>query len=197
MKKIKSLLYYLFVYPYYKIQFKQLGSMCRIVNPLKIEGYERISVGSNVIIQYKTWLAALPLTGLDDCKLTIGDSCRIGNFNHIFATSEISIGNSVLTADKVFISDNLHSYGDVRMPITDQPIKQLKSVSIGNGSWLGENVCVLGSSIGKGCVIGANSVVTKDIPDYCVAVGAPASIIKRYSVDKNEWLKTDKDGNFI
>jgi len=75
------------------------------------------------------------------------------------------------------------------MPILKQPIKQLPPMTIGDGTWLGENVCVLGVSIGKNCVIGANSVVTKEIPDYSVAVGAPARIIKKYNLNTNRWEK--------
>lgn len=77
-----------------------------------------------------------------------------------------------------------------------QPIKQLNHVRIGEGAWLGENVCIIGASVGKQSVIGANSVVSKDIPDYCVAVGAPAIIVKRYNFDKNQWEKTFPDGTF-
>lgn len=60
-------------------------------------------------------------------------------------------------------------------------------MEIGEGTWLGENVCVIGAKIGKHCVIGANSVVTKDIPDYSIAVGAPARIIKQYNFKENVW----------
>ena len=62
---------------------------------------------------------------------------------------------------------------------------------------MGENVCIIGASVGKHCVIGANSVVTKDIPDYSIAVGTPAKIIKRYDFNKERWCKTDYAGNFI
>src|SRR5690606_32270085 len=103
-----------------------------------------------------------------------------GNFSHLYATGLVDIGNNVLIADKVYISDNLHSYEDVNIPIWKQPIKQLREVRIGNNSWIGENVCIIGANVGNHCVIGANSVVTKDIPDYCIAVGTPAKIIKRY-----------------
>ena len=68
---------------------------------------------------------------------------------------------------------------------------QKHDVEIGEGSWLGENVCVLGAIIGRHCVIGANSVVTKDIPDYSIAVGAPAKVIKRYDFTTNSWQKID------
>ena len=68
---------------------------------------------------------------------------------------------------------------------------------IGDGVWLGENACVIGVSIGKNSVVGANAVVTKDVPDYCVVAGAPAYIIKRYNFEKKEWCKTNKEGQFI
>ena len=70
-----------------------------------------------------------------------------------------------------------------------QPIKHIGDVEIGDGSWLGENVCILGASIGRNCIIGSNSVVTKDIPDYCIAIGSPAKIIKRYNLKTKEWQK--------
>ena len=94
--------------------------------------------------------------------------------------------------NKVYISDNLHSYADLSKPIIEQPIKQLKKIRIGEGSWIGENVCVIGASIGKHCTIGANSVVTHDIPDYSVAVGAPARVVKRYNEMTQKWEKIEE-----
>ncbi|MEP6803971.1 MAG: acyltransferase [Flavobacterium sp.] len=158
---------------------------------------KNISIGKNVNIAYKTWLAAVPHTYTEKCELIIGDGSSIGNFNHIYATESIIIGENVLTADKVYISDNLHDYQDINIPIINQPIKQIGTVIIGDGTWIGENVCVIGVKIGKNCVIGANSVVTKNIPDYCVVVGSPSYIIKRFCLDTKEWKKTNKMGDFI
>ena len=70
-----------------------------------------------------------------------------------------------------------------------QGVTQKRDVVIGNGSWIGEHVCIIGASIGRHCVIGANSVVTRDIPDYSVAVGSPAVIIKKYDFNLNKWIK--------
>lgn len=64
---------------------------------------------------------------------------------------------------------------------------------IGEGSWLEVNVCVMGATIGKHCVVGANSVVIHDIPDYCVVVG----IVKRYDFATKQWRKTDPQENFL
>lgn len=178
-------------------QFKQFGTKAAIFQPLKIDGKKNISIGNKVIIQYKTWLAAVPLTGAENCDLIIEDGACIGNFNHIYATKSIVIGKNVLTADRVYMTDNLHSYNNIHLPIIKQPIKQINTVHIGDGTWIGENACIIGAKIGKNCVIGSNSVVTKDIPDYCVVAGIPARIIKRYCEDRKDWYKTDKIGNWI
>ena len=169
-----------------RFRFGHLGFLSRVQSPLKIDGGHNIFIGRHVIIQYKTWLAAVPLTGATS-KLIIEDGCIIGHFNHIYSTHSIIIRKNVLIADKVYITDNIHGYDRVDLPVMQQPIIQKGKVEIGEGSWLGENVCVIGATIGKHCVVGANSVVTKDLPDYTVAVGAPAKVIKRYSFDSERW----------
>lgn len=172
-----------------RVSFGSIGKMVFIFSPLKIEGKKYIFIEDNVHIYYKTWLYALPITDSENCKLIIGKNSTIGNFNHIVTTHSVVIGNNVLTADKVYISDNIHRYEDIEVPIKEQGVLQKKEVRIGDGSWLGENVSVIGATIGKHCIIGANSVVTKDIPDYSVAVGVPAKVIKKYNFDMGKWEK--------
>ncbi len=196
IKKINLLLYYLFRYPVYKMLFGKIGPSSRLIYPT-IDGYSNIYIGSKVYINDRAWLACLPITGDRNCKLIIGDGTYIGRFSHIYAVSKIEIGKKVLIADKVYLSDNLHGYKNIELPIIDQPIEQTNPVIIDDGAWLGENVCVIGARVGKNSVIGSNSVVTKDIPDYCVAVGSPAIIIKRYNFETKQWCKTNPDGQFI
>lgn len=181
--KIKSII----LYPF------QFGGFCRssrIDSPLRLDGKENIVIGDKVLIQKYTWLGALPLSG-EKVELQIGDRCVIGHFNHIYATKSIVLEDCVLTADRVYITDNLHQYDNPNVPIILQPIKQISPVRIGEGSWLGENVCVIGANIGKHCVIGANSVVTHDIPDYSIAVGVPAKVIKKYNFETKVWEKVN------
>lgn len=175
-----------------KNKFKYLSSQSRIYNLLKIDGKKNISIHSGVVIQQLTWLAAVPLTNSKDCCLSIGKGSVIGNFNHIYATCRIDIGENVLTADKVYISDNQHEFENIDIPILSQGIKQLPTVKIGNGSWIGENVCIIGANIGKNCIIGANSVVIQDIPDYSLAVGAPARVVKIFNLKTKKWEKIQK-----
>ena len=111
----------------------------------------------------------------------IGDRCLIGRGSGIVGHLAIDIGNDVWTGHHVYITDQNHGYEDVSRPISRQTQPE-EPVTIGEGSWLGTGTVVLpGSSIGKHVAVGANSVVTGALPDYCVAVGAPARVIRQYS----------------
>lgn len=180
----------------FRHRFKRFGHATCIVFPAGIEGPENIALGDGVYVASTSCLAAKPLTGAQQCLLEIGNGCRIGRFNHIYATRRVVLGEHVLTANGVYISDNLHDYRNADVPIMDQPVLQHRVAEIGAGSWLGHNSCVLGARIGKHCVIGANAVVTRDIPDHCVAVGAPAIIIRRFDSASRQWRRTQPDGSF-
>ena len=126
--------------------------------------------------------------------LFIGENCEIGDYVHIVAHENVSIGKNVLMASKVFISDTNH--GDYSGTPQSNPLlapnqRELitKPVMIGDNVWIGENVVILsGVSIGNGCIIGANSVVTKDVPNDSIVAGVPAKVIKKFVVDKGMWL---------
>lgn len=166
--------------------FKDFKWKSCIKKPLQIEGKKNISIGYGVFISRGAWLAAMSHTG-NIPNLIIDDRTYIGHFSHIYATKRVYIGKDVLIADKVYIADNSHEYRDISIPIKSQKIIQKNEVYIGDNSWIGENVCIIGAKIGKHCIIGSNSVVTHDIPDYSVAVGSPAKIIKRYDFEKKQW----------
>lgn len=170
----------------YSACFIHIGHKVRIYSPLKIQGNKSIYIGDFSRVGDGTWLASMPLTNSKP-QLLIGSNVFIGHYNHIYCTSNITIEDNVLIADKVYISDNTHGYEDTNSPIWKQPIRQLSQVRIGEGSWIGENVCIIGASIGKHCVVGANAVVTRDIPDYSVAIGAPAIVIKSFNLKTKKW----------
>lgn len=183
IRKIRHIWYYLLN----RRKYRQLTYSTDIHLGVRVDGAANIKFGNHIIAQRYSWLGAVPSLGEDKCVLEIGDGTVIGNFNHIYAAKHVYIGQNVLFADRVYVSDCAHSYENVNIPIIKQSIKQLNEVEIGDGAWLGENVCVIGCKIGKNSVIGANSVVTSDIPDYCVAVGAPARVIKRYNSQTLVW----------
>ncbi len=125
----------------------------------------------------------------------IGNNVQINDYVHIGAIESVTIGDRVLIASKVFITDHNHgSYGarNIHSSPAVPPIERLLSsapVIIEDDVWLGEFVAVLpGVTIGKGSIIGATSVVTKDVPPYSIAVGSPAKVIKKYDFLRSEWI---------
>lgn len=125
--------------------------------------------------------------GTSLCPNLVGGAVRIGKGSEIGERCRISIVNSLDIGEKVLLSPNVyitdcdHEYRNVDVSVIDQGIVQKgQKVSIGEGSYIGINTVIVGNvKIGKHCVIGANSVVTKDVPDYCVAVGSPAKVIRK------------------
>lgn len=147
-----------------------------------------ITLGNNVIIRPSSYVYA---NGTDSI-VSFGNGTEIGNHSTISSVNAIIIEDNVLTGPHVFISDHNHEYRDPRMPVSRQGVmvRNGAKVVIGEGSWLGTNVVVVGDvRIGKHCVIGANSVVTKDIPDYSVAAGTPCKVIKQYDFEREAWVR--------
>jgi acetyltransferase-like isoleucine patch superfamily enzyme len=149
-----------------------------------------IEIGRDTMVGPHVALSAGMIPGqecLTSPVVRIGDRCLIGRGSGIVGHLTIDIGNDVWTGHHVYITDQNHGYRDVGLPISVQSQPE-RPVSIGDGSWLGHGSVVLpGAKIGKHVVIGANSVVTGEIPDNSVAVGSPARVIRRY-VEGTGWL---------
>lgn len=168
------------------------GSGTVICPPLRFANLRFIHLGNDVTINRDCWIHVLtPNPGEPAPQLRIGDRSSIGMGATISAAQEVVLGRRVVLARNVYISDHRHAYEDAAVAILDQGITDVRPTSIGDDTWLGQNVCVLaGVRIGQHCVIGSNSTVTADIPDYSVAVGSPARVIKRYSFERKRWVST-------
>jgi len=128
-----------------------------------------------------------------DTVVSIGDRCLIGRGSGIVAHESVEIGDDVFTGHHVYITDANHGYADVNVPIGLQ-FAPPRAVRVGAGSWLGHGTIVLpGSNIGRHVVIGAGAVVAGDLPDFSVAVGNPARVIRRYVTGRG-WLAVDDAG---
>ena len=121
--------------------------------------------------------------------ITVGAGTEIGERCRISISNELRIGNAVLFSPNVYVTDCDHEYRSIGVPVIHQGVvKNENRVEIGDGSYIGINSVIVGNvKIGKYCVVGANSVVTKDVPDYCVVVGSPAHVIKRYNPTLRVW----------
>lgn len=146
-----------------------------------LEGCEYIHIGDDTTIDKDVQLTAWK-TSKSTPSINIGNNCLIRAHAHITAVGHIRIGNNLLTGTNILITDNLHgdnSLSDLQKPPREREIVSKGDISIGDNIWLGNNVCIMpGVTIGDGAVIGANSVVTHDIPAYTIAAGIPAKIIK-------------------
>lgn len=111
----------------------------------------------------------------------IGDHTSIQPYAHIAAAASLYIGTYVLTGSRIFISDHDHQFTKLDVPVAYQPLA-VAPVRIEDHVWLGENVTILkGVTVGHHAVIGANSVVTKNIPPFAIAAGSPAKVIRMRS----------------
>jgi acetyltransferase-like isoleucine patch superfamily enzyme len=156
-------------------EFRAFGPDSLMVLPCWVFGAPQISIGDRVLIGQLTRIGAL-----GGAKITIGDECEITGGSSLFARSEgIEIGRSVLMAWNVQIYDAEHETAALHRPIRDQGMGRGGKVRICDGAWLGANVVVLqGVTIGRNAVVGANSVVTSDVPDFATAAGVPARVIR-------------------
>jgi hypothetical protein len=158
----------------------ECGPRTRLSLPVMLHHPERIHLGSGVYFGPGCWLQALPEEGDDTARLEIGDQCSFAGYDVVAAARRVVIEEGVLFARNVYVSDHVHAFGDAGKAIQDQGISKLAEVVIEEGAWLGQNVVVCpGVRIGKGAVIGAGSLVNRDIPARCVAVGSPAKVIKQ------------------
>ncbi|WP_099465341.1 MULTISPECIES: acyltransferase [Parabacteroides] len=143
--------------------------------------WNKFTIGDNTLIEDFTTIN----NGAGD--IIIGVNARIGIGSVVIGP--VHLGNKVGLGQHVFISGFNHGYSDGNCDSNEQPLVK-KEVIIDDDSHIGANsVIVAGVHIGKRCQIGAGSVVTKDIPDYSIAVGNPARVIKHYDTNKQEWVK--------
>jgi acetyltransferase-like isoleucine patch superfamily enzyme len=157
--------------------FGAFGKRSVLQLPIRLDGESRIHVGERVFVGASSWLQVI---GDDpDARLTIGDGTALSGHTVLAAARSLTIGRRVLMARGVYVADHGHAFADLERPVIEQGLAGIAPVEICDGAWLGENVVICpGVRVGRNAVIGANAVVTRDVPDNCVAVGVPARVIR-------------------
>jgi acetyltransferase-like isoleucine patch superfamily enzyme len=134
----------------------------------------RLTVGENTLFEPGCWLTLGP-----GAEIRIGRECFLNRGTMLAAADRIEIGDYVMFANGCFVGDAAHRYDDPDQPVTRQGFEPGRPVRIGSNVWFGVNcVVTAGVEVGDRAVIGANSVVTRDVPPGTIAAGVPAKVIK-------------------
>src|ERR1700733_2148463 len=158
--------------------FASLGARTRLSLPIQLVGAERITLGSRISFGPGCWL----LTHEPEGRLEVGDDTSIAGYCVLSAAADVRIGRSVLFARNVYIADHRHGFELDGTPIIEQPLQEIRPVVVEDGAWLGQNVVLLpGVTVGRGAVVGANSVIREDVPPRSVVAGAPGRWVRRLS----------------
>ena len=173
--------------------FFALGKKVFLQFPCSLQNSRLIAIGNNVTAHKDVWIhASRHAEQGDGPVLIIEDRCFIGRRSHICAKNRIHIERDVLLADSVLIEDHSHAFTDITRPIRDQGVTEGGRIRIGSGCWIGHGAAIVCDSgeltLGRNCVVGANSVVSRSAPPYSVLLGNPARIVKRFDPVKRVWV---------
>ncbi len=160
-----------------------------VVDPsVQVYGWKNIQIGNDTIISEDTLINAFNRT-TEDVILTIGNNSFIGRRNYFNVGGTIRLGDYCLTANDCRFIGSSHNIEDPFTPYLASQTDAEASIEIGANCWLGCAVTVLKNvKIGHGSIIGAASVVTKDVPPFSIVAGNPGRVIKRYSISRKEWV---------
>lgn len=182
--RIKNI-YYLLYTLWIQKEFNKCGNDCYIKPFRDLKGANNISLGDRVCVGYNCVFETYSYYLDQEFKpfVIIGNDSNIGDDSHLTCINKIIIGNNVCMGRKIFITDNAHGASirdllDMRPNI--RPLFSKGPVVIEDNVWIGEMVCIMpGVTIGHGSIVGANAVVTKDMPPYSIIGGNPARVIKQ------------------
>lgn len=151
----------------------------------------RVRLGNFVNLLESTWLNVATDDPRGEPAIIIDDNCSIGFGTMISGKNSIHLERDVLVGQNVLIQDHNHAYEDINIAISNQGITEGGRITIGEGSWICRGAAILCPRgelrIGRHCVVSANSVVTRSIPDYSVVFGIPATIIRHYDPERRAW----------
>lgn len=164
--------------------FGKFGMPSYLGRPIFLKGIRHIFIGNKVRI-----FPNLRMETQDCGTIHIEDDVVISQNVHITSAGQLEIGRSSLILANVFITNIDHDYTEIGVHVVKQKII-IKETKIGENCFIGMGAAIMaGTILGKQCIVGANSVVRGNFPDYCVIVGSPAKIIKKYNPETQIWEK--------
>lgn len=169
-----------------KQRFGNFGKGSRIYPHVSLNLPSGIHIGEGVVIREHVWLNTKGRREDGEPVLVIGDRAYIGRCVQINAWHKVIIEPEALISDRVYISDADHRFEDTKVPVMMQGDYFKGSVILGAGCWIGVGAVILpGVRVGRNAVVGANAVVTRNVPDCTIAVGVPARVIREIGKNPN------------
>jgi lipopolysaccharide O-acetyltransferase len=175
---------------WWKQRMLHFGQKSFLAYPRRIVGVGQIAIGARVQIGEYARIEAMCPTWApgDTATVNVGSDTVIQPNVHIAAVHRVRIGNGVMIAAGVYITDHDHDFSNPMVPMVTSRRVLASPVDVGDCAWLGERSIVLkGVRIGRHSIVGAGSVVTRDVPDYSIVVGSPARVIKSFRSDVMQW----------
>ena len=168
-------------------RFAGFGWKSTLSQPDLLTGLSRVRIGRGVEIRKG---ARIEVVGPGTTEaISIGDGTSIHLYFHVGAAERVTIGRNVLIAGHVYITDHDHDLGEPGVARFTKPALQVDPTRIEDDCWLGEGCKILkGVRLGRGCVVGANAVVTRSFEPYTVVAGIPARAIRHYDAESNSWI---------
>ena len=152
----------------------------------------RISLGNSVSLKEYAWLNVATNVPTGEPIIVIEDNCKIGFGSILSAKNKIYVERDVLFGQMVLVLDHNHAYEDIAIPVLDQGVTEGGRIRIGRGTWIGHGACIICSrgelTIGRNCVVAANSTVLQSVPDYAVVSGSPARVIRQFDCTRGAWV---------
>ena len=171
-----------------RLDFHKSSGKFYIYPSVRVDNPKCISIQDGVTLYRRGWIYAIK-TGGGSPFIKIKRGTKIHDNFHITCSGSLEIGENCLINRNVLITDTIHEYKDINVPIIRQAIKN-RETSVGDGCWIGNNSVIICSQIGNNSVVSANTViVNKVIPDYCVVAGNPGKVIKQFDQVLNKWIK--------
>lgn len=165
-----------------RYRFKSCGEKLSLASPVYMSDEKYMTIGRN--FKAKPGLRMTCIGKYNKVRYTpeliIGDNVSVNYYCHIGCLNRIVIGDNVMMGSYVLIEDHAHGKEPSETPVAQRELYSKGPIIIEDNVWIGDHACILaGVTIGRCSIIGANAVVTRDIPPYSVAVGAPAKVVKR------------------
>ncbi len=169
----------------------RIGINSYIRRPYRIFGASHFRIGDRTFIGEYSYLYAVEEHAGDSFspRLVIGNDVNIGRYSCLTCMNELIIEDGCLLSEHVYIADAAHGLDPEGGPLAQQKLVSKGPIRLGYRTFVGYRACIMpGVTLGKHCIVGANSVVTRSFPDYSMIAGAPAQLIKVYSAEARDWV---------